>query len=632
MLKKILFFANLIFILLLFSPKYLLASEEFIVDSEVTYEIEESGTTNVTHNISLQNQVSDLYATSYSLELTNIKPENIRSFSENHNYQINVKEDFGKTTITTNFDDALVGKGKTRNFSITFSENSFAARTGEIWEISIPRISQESIFRNYSLVIKVPKSFGSEAYISPDPNSIEYSDDLQTYIYNQENAQEFGITAGFGNFQVFSFTLNYHLENPLNSGSEVEIAIPPDTAYQKLYYEVLSPKPENIKIDPDGNWLAIYKLSPRERLDVSAKGNVQIFAGARPLFKYPKEVLDANLQESEFWQINEPSIAQLAQRLKTPYEIYNFVSNNFKYDFKKVSPETKRLGAKQALENPNSAICMEYTDAFVAITRAAGIPAREINGYAYTENPEIQPLSLVSDVLHAWPEYWDDEKGVWIPIDPTWASTTGGVDYFNKLDLRHFTFVIHGVDSTKPFPPGSYKLGPNPQKDVFVNFGQLPDKKVSIPETMATIEKSPGLFGKNIQVKIFNSGPVALYNLSSEVLYDSKVAQKVEIDILPPFASYTYESYMQYGILGVKAPEKITIVTLDQKIEIPTNKSQIITYNLALILFLILLFLSIIILRLKKINPFKFFTFILMKAKNSLYEIFKKNKNNKENI
>ena len=126
---------------------------------------------------------------------------------------------------------------------------------------------------------------------------------------------------------------------------------------------------------------------------------------------------------------------------------------------------------------------MEFTDTFIALSRAAGIPAREINGYAYTENPHVQPMGMVSDVLHSWPEYYDKEKNFWVPIDPTWGNTTGGVDFFHKLDLRHFAFVIHGVDSSKPYPPGSYKLGANPQKDVYVSFGKLPkmrNPKISI--------------------------------------------------------------------------------------------------------------------------------------------------------
>ena len=169
----------------------------------------------------------------------------------------------------------------------------------------------------------------------------------------------------------------------------------------------------------------------------------------------------------------------MALELKTPEAIYDYVVKTLKYDYSRVRANVERLGALAALKSPNTAICMKFTDLFIALARASGIPAREINGYAYTENPQIQPLSLVADVLHAWPEYYDKEEKVWIPIDPTWGSTTGGVDFFNKLDLRHFTFVIHGKDSVKPYAAGSYKLGTNPQKDVFVSFGSLPEVRFS---------------------------------------------------------------------------------------------------------------------------------------------------------
>ena len=59
---------------------------------------------------------------------------------------------------------------------------------------------------------------------------------------------------------------------------------------------------------------------------------------------------------------------------------------------------------------------MEFTDLFVAIARAAGIPARESVGYAYTTNSRLRPLSLVTDVLHAWPEYYDADKKIWVHL------------------------------------------------------------------------------------------------------------------------------------------------------------------------------------------------------------------------
>lgn len=608
------------------------ADDEFFLDSKVIYEVQENGITLVTHDITLENRTTEWYLPSYSLSLSNIKPKSASAYQGDHKFPVEINGSGEATTIKVNFDDALVGKGKVRNFIISFQVEGFAVRTGEIWEISIPRLSQESPYRNFSSIFSVPVSLGEEAYISPEPLSSSLSSGRRIYTYDKKSSQELGITAGFGNFQVFSFTLNYHLENPLSKKAKVEVAIPPDTAYQKLYYQVIEPRPKNIVIDTDGNWLAIYELSARERLDAKVAGSVQIFAGPRPYLTYPQEVLQANLKETEFWQTNDPSIISLAERLKTPFEIYDFVAKNLTYDFERVAPETKRLGAKEALENPDSAICMEYTDLFIAIARASGIPAREINGYAYTENPEIQPLSLVSDVLHAWPEYWDAKSQVWVPVDPTWASTTGGVDYFNKLDLRHFTFVIHGTDAVRPYPPGSYKLGPNPQKDVFVNFGQLPENKVSVPEIFASLTKSPGLFGKRIRVSIKNPGPAALYNTTSEVFFDGSLAQKTEIDILPPYATYEYETFMPYGLLGSKTPEKVIIVTAGQKVEVPTNKGRIVIYNLALVLIILMAVSTIIILRLKRINLFSYFTKVFYTAKLAIHEKFKKNKNNNQGL
>jgi len=580
------------------------ASEEFSIDSTITYEVKESGGIFVSQNINMENLTTDLYATSYSVELTNIQPQNIRAFEGKNDLKSEVSKNGEETIITTYFNDSLVGKGKSRNFDITFDEYSFAQRTGEIWEISIPRLGNDSNFKNLTVKLKVPVSLGEEAYLSPEPNSYLIQNDFRIYTYNSKASQSLGITAGFGQFQVFSFTLNYHLENPLNKKSEAVIAIPPDTAFQKLYYQSIFPQPLNVTVDSDGNWLAIYNLSARQRLDIFVKGSVQIFAGPRPFLIYPDVVLANNLKETDFWQVNDIDIKTIADRLKTPFDIYNFVSKNLSYDISRVKPNYERLGAQKALANPSSAICMEYTDAFIAIARAAGIPAREINGYAYTENRDIQPLSLVSDVLHAWPEYWDGKKNLWIPIDPTWASTTGGVDYFNKLDLRHFTFVIHGNSPSYPYPPGSYKLGPNPQKDVFVNFGQLPEKKISKPNIYAEVKKTFGIFNKEIDIVIDNPGPSAIYNSKLNIYFDSVLKKNTEVDILTPYSKYEEAIKIPFGILGTKAPEEVKIEYFGEKISLHTNKKQIMLTNLVVLFMVLILIVLLIIFRLKRYNPF----------------------------
>ena len=381
----------------------------------------------------------------------------------------------------------------------------------------------------------------------------------------------------------------------------MDIAIPPDSAFQRVYINAIDPKPENVYMDIDGNWLATYVLESKQRVDVSVKGAVQIFASPRPFFKPTKEVLELNLKPSEFWQVEDPKIVSLAKELKTPQKIYDYVANTLSYNYDRVRPNVSRLGARSALDNPSQAICMEYTDLFIALARAAGVPAREINGYAYSENPDIQPLSLVADVLHAWPEYYDSARGAWIPVDPTWGSTTGGIDFFNKLDLRHFTFVIHGQDSSVPFAPGSYKLGPNPQKDVFVNFGQLPDEKTSSPEIRLVANKM-SFGGKTFKVEIENPGPVAIYDTSYNTYFDNVPQSKNNIDILLPYSSYEALITVPFSFLAKETPSFVTIEVAGSKVNAPINKTQILTIQLLLIFIGIIVLIMAFYLRIKKMN------------------------------
>ena len=178
------------------------------------------------------------------------------------------------------------------------------------------------------------------------------------------------------------------------------------------------------------------------------------------------------LKEQPFWQTTDKRIKELALELKTPYKIYKYVVDNLKYDFKRLQTGMPRLGALGVLKNPSSAVCLEFTDLFIALARAAGIPAREVNGFAYTQNSKERPLSLVKDVLHAWPEYYDSDMQTWVMVDPTWENTTGGTDYFYTLDFDHLAFVIKGISSTYPIPAGAYKISNNQTaRDVIVEFG-----------------------------------------------------------------------------------------------------------------------------------------------------------------
>src|SRR3989344_737597 len=76
------------------------AEAEFSVDSTVTYEVHATGKTLVTHDVTLENNFSTLYATSYSLSLENIDTANVQARSVNsEQLSVNSEKNGDKTNI-----------------------------------------------------------------------------------------------------------------------------------------------------------------------------------------------------------------------------------------------------------------------------------------------------------------------------------------------------------------------------------------------------------------------------------------------------------------------------------------------------------------------------------------------------
>lgn len=581
------------------------AEGEFTTDDAISYVVNVDGTTAITHNITLTNNFTDFYAPGFSLTLHNINPDQVSAYQAGITLPVEIKkENESDFVVNISFPDIVVGQGSKRDFSIRYIDNSIATKTGEVWEISIPKLNQPDAFNKYSATLSVPVDFGELAYVSPQPDSKNITSGRDILFFGKDKLIESSVSAAFGKFQVFSFNLYYHLENPLEKLGAVELAIPPDTAFQKVIVESINPAAENVRIDNDGNWLARFILDPRQKVDVQVKGSVLIYSDPRAFAVPSKQVLQDNLKASDYWQISDPQIKNLATNLKTPQAIYNFVVNTLTYDFERVKPNVARLGALQALTNPKSAICMEFTDLFIAIARAAGIPAREVNGYAYTEDPENEPLGLVQDVLHAWPEYWDDARNIWVPIDPTWGNTTGGIDFFNKLDLRHFAFVMHGVDATQPYAPGSYKLGPEPQRDIFVEFGSLPVNREPKPAIKVSSITTPIAQDMKIILEVKNEGTSLLDHDEVEVYFDDKLHTVFPVSNLPPTAEQYIEINLPFNLLGIKMPEFVHATMGDTTLDIPTNKNTILTLNIVVLLGIIFLILLLALVRIRRVKIF----------------------------
>lgn len=476
--RKIFLLVVFVVLLLLVTSKDVFASDNFTTSYDVAYTIAQNGLTHVSFNISLVNKTNDYYASSYSVRVGFKDIQNLRASDPEGILAPTIDKSTDQSSLYVPLKKKVVGLNNTLAFNVSFDTKDIAVQQGTVWEVNIPGIENQNDFARFDVHIKIPEIFGDPSYIKPPLSN-------KSLDFTKDQLGSGGISIGFGTRQTISFELRYHLKNNHVFPIKTELALPPNTNYQEVLIEDISPKPTNVKEDVDGNWLAQYSLPPSKKQTVVVKGKAKISLTPKKQ-EETESTLALYLKEQPYWQKNNAKIKELASTIKTPFAIYEYVVKTLTYDFSRVTSGKPRLGGAATLKNPSSAVCLEFTDLFITLARSAGIPAREVNGFAYTQNETQRPLSLVKDVLHAWPEYYDRELQTWIMVDPTWGNTTGGTDYFTTLDFDHFAFVIKGLDSDYPIPAGGYKFEEaKDQKDVYVSF--VEDFQIVTPSVVTSV-------------------------------------------------------------------------------------------------------------------------------------------------
>ncbi len=450
------------FLTFLFSPYQSFALEEFDTTLTTNYVVDQVGITRVKHQFSITNKTATKFIKEYSLATAYPNLTSFRITENGQQLQPQISTRGNLTTININFPQDLVGEGKVRRFEVEYVNPDLALISGKVLEIHIPQLSDPNLYDKQTVVITTPEIYGKPIRTNPQPSLILTAQNtIQTRF---ENLQGSPVSIHFGNTQYYKLQLKYNLENTTGNIAFTQIALPPDTAYQKLHYYSLDPLPKDMKLDDDGNWIATYELRPNSSTPVILSAAVMLSLDSQPYqAPIPKS---QHTNKDTFWEVSDKRIAEKANELRTPEKIYQYVVDTLTYDTEAELETTERLGAVKALAQPAKALSQEFTDLFVAIARAAQLPSRRVTGYAYTQNSELRPVGTGTNLLHAWPEYYDPEKEFWVPVDPTWGNTTGGVDYFHQFDLNHIVFAINGVSSVTPYPAGTYRVGNSQAKDI----------------------------------------------------------------------------------------------------------------------------------------------------------------------
>ncbi len=503
---KILF---LLFLIFIFSPKSYAA--DFQTNYKIDYFLDENNgnpQTKVKLRIDIKSLIPGQYISKFSISFPKyFKIDNPTALSNEPITPDIVSTDLA-TTIKLDLPQPKNNDDITTIYMDFLQENLFKIN-GNIWEVILPTILIEK-GNDYQISLHLPEATDKKISISkPKPTLNEG----KTVTWTNPDTKT--IYATFGNKQIYKLHLLYHLQNTQIRRVFTDVAFPPDSLYQKIFINSISVKPDKVFTDSDGNFIGRYILNPTEKKDIVFDGTAELLTLPRSEIKYYNlQQLTAQkkylLEKNKYWSVN------LQTNLTDTQDIFSYVSSSLSYDTHHFDKKTKRLGAMEALKHPELAVCTEYTDLFVALTRQKGIYSREVEGFGFANDSEIRPISLNSDILHAWPEYFDSNLSEWVPVDPTWQSTSG-INYFSSFDLNHIAFAFHGKDPEYPFPAGMYKV--TNTKDVKVTASSsIPKEKVEVKVISFPVDEH--IFGEreySAKLSLENKGNTYLWNIPIKV-------------------------------------------------------------------------------------------------------------------
>lgn len=539
--------------LFLFSPSVKkIFAQSYRTDYVAEYFPSVSGESDVKIGVVLTNLRSDSFVQEFSLSIPkNVLLSDILVSSSGEGIDSSQSEEGDSVKIKINFPTNTAGKNSRQEFAITFRQKNLFREIGSIDELIVPTL-YDGTGGTYKVILHLPSGFNKKISIAkPTPSEVKKDQIIWQSITTKK------IYAVFGDSQAYKLKLNYTLNNDQIFPQKYTVAFPPETLYQKIYVESIIPFPDAVSVDADGNYLGIYTLSPHQKRIVSFTGYAQIRTIPQDSMK---RIIADNFTQSKnyltkntgYWALNKSTTIPTSHAI-TPEEIYKFVVSTLSYDGKSISSH-KRGGANGALADPTHAICTEFTDLFVALSRKNGIPSREIEGVGYSTDSHLRPQSFLTDVLHSWPEYFNSSTRLWTPVDPTWENTSG-IDYFSSFDLNHIVFVIHGKDSVFPQPAGMYKEGVS--KDVSVlPVDAVPSEVIKLQ--IETTIKSSVIEGQKYTgiVNIANRGNIFIKNAKLRVESDSlKISpSQMQIPLLAPGEkrewNVEYEAHKGNGARG----------------------------------------------------------------------------------
>ena len=199
-----------------------------------------------------------------------------------------------------------------------------------------------------------------------------------------------------------------------------------------------------LKLSDLGDFQIPQNATQRVREARDGSAIVEIKRRAEPT--EPKPLDDATrkpfLSPTPTLQSDDPKISKLAAKIVGDEKQSKAKAERINGWVHERLKKTYRANATTALEvlANGAGDCSEHTLLFVALCRAAGVPAREVGGVAYDESQVVEAARAKPGSgtfgWHAWAEIHDGSR--WVSMDPTWDEV--------QVDATHLVLSIGPED------------------------------------------------------------------------------------------------------------------------------------------------------------------------------------------
>ncbi|HID93472.1 MAG TPA: transglutaminase [bacterium (Candidatus Stahlbacteria)] len=236
------------------------------------------------------------------------------------------------------------------------------------------------------------------------------------------------------------------------------IAVPTDLRNQKLLEEPeFNPKPNEFLTDRWDQRFAHYRFTDLVATKF-VKSTMKVKARIYELRYYifpekvgslkdiPTDIRKKWLADGSKYCINDPIIQRAVKEAvgdeKNPYwmarKIFKYVIDHMKYEL------TGGWERAPVVLSRGTGSCSEYSFVFIALCRAAGLPARYVGAVAQRGEE-----ASWDRVFHRWTEVYIPPYG-WIPVDPSGGdtkSTRGQAMAIGRVANRYLITTVNGGDS-----------------------------------------------------------------------------------------------------------------------------------------------------------------------------------------